>query len=554
MSDPTLDAFDALTDRLVAATFEKRPSFATWAGEHRHDAALEDVSASGLARERARLETARHDLSRVPEEALDLDRQVDRAILLDVLDRDRLELGELGEWEQNPLTYEYLAGSAIHALLARDFAPLEERLRSAAARVRLLPGFFAEARRNLARVPRVHAETAVEQHQGLVSLVAEELRGAARGTKLEGEVGAAVEAALPELAAYGRWLKEELLPKASGDFRLGRDCFARKLRLALQSELSIVELERQAQEAFEEVRERIDELSAKVLEAHAPGEAKLQGRERVRRALDVIASEHPTREGLLEACRGNLARIQAFLEERKLVELPAEPLAVEWTPPFLRGVSTAMLDSPGPLDRGQRSFYYVSPIPDAWSDAQAESFLREYNGWQLWLLSIHEALPGHYVQLAHANRCPSKVRGIWYNGPFVEGWAVYTEKMMVDEGFLDGDVRLALAREKFFLRAVTNALLDVRIHAGDLDEAGALRLMTEGAYQEEREARGKWRRACLTSTQLSTYFVGFQEVWALREECRTAWGERFSLRRFHDRAVAHGSPPVRHLSRLLMSL
>jgi uncharacterized protein (DUF885 family) len=232
MPAPDLAAFDRLIDRLLAETFLAHPTLATWAGEHRFDGDLEDVSRSALARERSRLEGARRDLDHVPEEALDADRRIDRQILLDEFDRQILESGDLRQWEIDPLAYEAIAGNAIHGLLARSFAPLPDRLRNVARRVAALPAFFAAARENLADVPRVHVETALEQHAGLVGLVRDELTAAARDTPVEGEVRAAVAAAVPALEAYGTWLRESLLPRASGDFRLGRDRFARKLRLA----------------------------------------------------------------------------------------------------------------------------------------------------------------------------------------------------------------------------------------------------------------------------------------------------------------------------------
>ncbi len=221
-------------------------------------------------------------------------------------------------------------------------------------------------------------------------------------------------------------------------------------------------------------------------------------------------------------------------------------------PEFQRGVSVAYLDPPGPLDVGQKAFYAVAPLPADWTEEQVNSFLREYNILSLQDLTIHEGVPGHYLQIALSNRYPSALRSVLWSGPMVEGWAVYAERMMIDEGYLDHDPLMRLINLKWYLRAVTNAIIDSAIHVDGMTRDEAMKLMIEGGFQEEREAAGKWVRAQLTSAQLSTYFVGYQEHAEMRNAVETEWGDEFTLRRYHDQALSYGSPPVKYIRALIL--
>ena len=306
-----------------------------------------------------------------------------------------------------------------------------------------------------------------------------------------------------------------------------------------------------------------------VADGDADGEAAL-----VRRVLDAIAAEHQAPERLLDYCQAEVDLIAAFCREHGVISLPDEPLTITWTPAFLRAHARAFLDSPGPLDRGQRSHFWITP-PDASLGPEAvESYLREENDRMLRDLSIHEAIPGHYLQLAASNRCPSLARTVFTNGMFAEGWAVYVTQVMVDLGYGSDDPGFALTHWKLYLRAVVNAILDVETHAGSMTEAEALDLMVRGAWQEPDEARGKWLRARISSTQLSTYYVGSLEMWDLEVEVRRraavaagvgadavppqrvagGLGETpgFDRRAHLEAVISHGTPPIKWCRRILL--
>jgi uncharacterized protein (DUF885 family) len=271
-------------------------------------------------------------------------------------------------------------------------------------------------------------------------------------------------------------------------------------------------------------------------------------------ALELAYDQRPARTKVFEAAQHAFEETQRFVRAHDLVTVYDDPIEIIPMPEFQRGVALAYCDSPGPLDKGQKTFYAVSPIPDDWSESQVTSFLREYNTRSIYNLTIHEAMPGHYLQLMHANRYDSPLRAVLASGSFIEGWAVYAEGMMVEEGFLDHDPLMQLVQLKWYLRTVGNAILDQAVQVDGMSREDALRLMTHDIFQQEREAAGKWVRAQLTAAQLPTYFVGVQEHLALREEARKVWGRDFTLKRYHDAVLSYGSPPVRYARELMLEL
>jgi uncharacterized protein (DUF885 family) len=269
-------------------------------------------------------------------------------------------------------------------------------------------------------------------------------------------------------------------------------------------------------------------------------------------ALELAYAVRPAREAVVDTARSTLAEATEFVRRKDFVTMPEEPLEIILMPEFQRGIAFAYCDSPGPLDKGQRTFYAVSPIPEEWTAPQVESFLREYNERSIANLSIHEAMPGHFLQIAHSNRYPSVLRAMLSSGSFIEGWAVYTERVMYEQGFRAGDPLMRLVQLKWYLRAVTNAIIDSAIHVDGMTREDAMKLMVETGFQEEREAAGKWVRAQLSSAQLSTYFVGYQEHSDLRAEAERRDGAKFDLKRYHDAVLSFGSPPVRYVRALLL--
>jgi len=558
----TADAkFAAVGKRYIEEFGRYSPVSATQLGDHRFDGELDDMSAAGRARTLAWTRDLLGQLQSIDRASLARASQVDAALLDNQL-RYALWSGEtFRDWSWDPLLYTQLAGQALYGLLARDFAPLPDRLRAVTSRLEKLPQLLEQTRANLvpARVPAIHAETAVKQNPGVLSLV-DELVVPNLGVLPDADrarLERAIAAARVAVNTHQQWLEKQLKGQAQGDFRIGRERFDEKLQFALMSPLSRSEIRQRAESDVVRTRAQMYEIARAVLAGRAgapPTPAVPTAPEQqaaIAAALELANAQRPARAGVVELARADLKEATDFVRAKDFVTVPDEPVDVILMPEFQRGVAVAYCDSPGPLDRGQHTFFSVSPIPDDWTPAQVDSFLREYNTRSIANLTIHEAMPGHFLQIAHSNRYPSVLRAMLGSGPFVEGWAVYTERVMQEQGFRAGDPLMRLVQLKWYLRAVTNAIMDSAIHVDGMSREDAMQLMTQTGFQEEREAAGKWVRAQLSSTQLSTYFVGYQEHADMRAEAERRQGSRFNLKAYHDQALSYGSPPVRFVRELL---
>ncbi len=375
--------------------------------------------------------------------------------------------------------------------------------------------------------------------------------------------------------AFRKHLEDVVRPLASGEGRLGADLFAAKLRHALSSDLSVEALRARAERDFEAVRAELVRVARGLWPTvHGTARMPADDDEVVRQTWLAVAARHPSPDGLLDFCRNETAAIEAFVRKTGLIGLPDAPLRITWTPEFLRPYGGAFLSPPGPLDRGLVSEFWITPPDPDWSDERRESFLREENDRMLRILCIHEAIPGHYLQLDWSNRTPSLARAVFQSGMFAEGWAVYITQIMMDVGYGGDDPALMFAHWKYYLRCVTNTLLDIGIHVDGMSEEEAMALMVEGAFQEEQEARAKYLRGRLSSTQLSTYYVGSLEMWDLDLSARRRAAEAagagpeavvdpplvgglgetpgFDRRAHLEAVISHGSPPIHWVRSILL--
>lgn len=555
----TEKSFQRLAVRFVDAYPALSPVGATSLGDHRFDNKLDEISPEARDRQRAFYKAMSAELDKIDRDQLSRASRVDYQLLRHDLLRQLWRLDRMQEWAWNPVAYTRLAGGSIYNLVARDFAPLERRLESAASRLEQLPRLYKQIRTTLEpqRVPKVHAETAIMQNRGVLSILKNMVqpRLGELPPDLQRRVARAIEIATAAVNEHQKWLESELLPQAGGDFRLGRELYDEKLALTLQSNFTRQQIHDRAASELTRVRAEMYDIACQVLptrEVRPKNPSRQVQQVTIEEALELAYAEAPDRDEIVATAEHSLKITTAFIREKDLITIPPDPLAIILMPEFQRGVSFAYCDAPGALEVGQKTFYAVAPLPETWTDAQCKSFLREYNIRSVHNLSIHEAMPGHFLQLAHSNRYRGQLRSLLASGVFIEGWANYTELMMCDEGFLDNDPLMRLVMLKWYLRSIANALLDQGIHVDGLQREAAMRLMIEDTFQEEREAAAKWIRAQLTSTQLATYFVGFQEHREMRAAAETKWGDDFSLKRYHDRALSFGSPPVRYARALLL--
>ncbi|MBS0662983.1 MAG: DUF885 domain-containing protein [Verrucomicrobia bacterium] len=544
-------AFERIANDFIESYLRQNPENATEIGDHRFDGQLTDYSAAGRQAAAATLRSTLAALDQVNPGALTGPDRVDAQILRQRVEYELFTLEELRPFECNPLLYQTSFADSIYDLSARGQAPAEVRLRMIAQRLAAFPRVVAEAKANLRHPPRASTETAIDQVAGTIRLVRDDLESLLQqAPALRAEVAPIQARAVAALADYRAWLQQDLLPRSTGDFRLGEKLYRRKLRYALGSDLTPETIMARALQEKANITEQLYATARPLYLRSFPRAtpAELADRPRVIKAvLDQLAEHSLTDDTIVDRAKASLARATEFVRQHQLVTVPETPVRVIVVPEFARGVAIAYCQSPGALEPKGETFFAISPTPADWPPARKRSFYREYNEYMLQDLTVHEAMPGHYLQIAHANqfRAPTLVRTLFRSGSFIEGWAVYGERVMAEAGFGGPEVRMQ--QLKMRLRTTINAILDQRIHMGTMTEPEAIDLMMKEGFQEEGEAVGKWRRAILTSTQLSTYFVGAIEHDDLRAAAERHDGASFNLRRYHDTVLSFGNANVKYV-------
>ena len=547
MNDATAQ-FRRLAEDSIDAALEADPVGATWLGDHRFDDRLPDYSPEAQASRSRQIDDQLTAIDAIDDVELDVVDLVDLEILRSRLQREAFEIDELASAQWNPM--EWNPGTALHLLLSRDFAPWPERLASIQSRLSAIPEFLDTARRSLDSMPHIHVETAIGQLTGTRAVVTDAI--GEQCAVNETDLPAGVDAAVAAIDEHIAWLNEQL-PVSTRSPRLNQRIYAGVLWHSLDDATSANHLLREAEAHLDEVTGRMREAAAEYLDESVHADRV------VRRALERVAAEAVVTDStVLPLVREALEHATDFVRDRKLVSIPQHDTEVIEMPEIHRGVAVAYCDAPGPLEEASVPTYVaVSPTPGSWDQERVASFYREYNAMLLHDLTIHEAMPGHVLQLAHAARAqtPTRVRRFGFSGVFVEGWAVYAEELLLDNGYAPEDspqsaLAIRLQQLKMQARMAINTILDIRVHSMEMSEDEALRLMTFRGFQEEGEAIGKWRRALLTAGQLPTYFVGYQAVRSIANDLRVVHPD-WSDRQVHDLMLSHGSPAPRHLRTLI---
>ncbi|MBA2621558.1 MAG: DUF885 domain-containing protein, partial [Acidobacteria bacterium] len=543
--------FEKLANGFIAELLEMNPEWATSLGEHRYDNRLSDYTLVGVAKRHEFFKNYSARLARIPLGKLNQANNVDARIMRDNLNYNLFQLDVLREYEWNPIYYN--VGGSINDLIAREFAPLKERLRNAKGRLEAIPLVVAAAKANLKNPPRIYTETAIQQNKGVVSLIKDELQSFIDQTpEVKSEIAPARDAAIAALEDYGNWLEKDLLPRSTGDFRLGDVKYRQKLKFALASDMSKEELLKRAETDLRATQNKMFDIALPLYRRYYPNErADMSKSMLIKRVLDKLAEARPTNETIVGRADEALKKTTDFVRAQSLVTVPDEPVKVIVMPEFARGSSVAYCDSAGVFEKKNETFFAISPTPKDWTDARKASFFREYNNYMLNDLTIHEAMPGHYLQLVHANKfkAPTKLRALFQSGTFVEGWAVYAEQLMAERGF--GGAETRMQQLKMRLRVIINSIIDQKIHTAGMTEKEAIAFMMNEGFQEEGEAAGKWKRAQMSSTQLSTYYVGSVEVNDIRRAYEAKHKGAIDLRKMHDEMLSFGSPPAKYVKEMM---
>jgi uncharacterized protein (DUF885 family) len=549
------DAFQKVAHDYVEQYLQANPEQATELGDHRFDGELTDYSAEARTKDLATQKEFRDKLNAIDGTQLTGANNIDFRILKENIDYEIFRAEELKEPDWNPLVYMQSLANSLYLLVARDFASAEKRIPSLRQRMEKIPGVIAQAKANLQHPPRIHTETAIEQTQGAINLVRTELAPLLdQAPQIEKELAPLQDKTAAALEDYKKWLQKDLLPRSDGDFRLGEEKYRKKLRFALASDLPMEEILKRAKADLEQTQTAIYETALPLYKKYFPNAdpQTVADKHKVTAAvLDKLAEQHPNDGTVVDYAKKVVTEATGFVKQHDVVAVPNVPLDVIAMPEFKRGVAIAYCDAPGPLEKNGKTLFAVAPTPKDWSKERKESFFREYNNYMIRDLTVHEAMPGHFLQLARSNefRAPTLVRAIFQSGPFIEGWAVYCEQVMAEQEY--GGPEVKMQQLKMRLRAICNAILDQSIHAGNMSEQEAMDLMTKEAYQQEGEAVAKWKRARLTSTQLSTYFVGATEHLDLRAAEQRKLGDRFNLKKYNDQVISYGSPPVKYVREIL---
>jgi uncharacterized protein (DUF885 family) len=561
--------FPKLAEEFVYTTLSFSPVAATATGLHEYkgrnlDEQLDDISTAALDQQRLYYEEFRRRLQNdIKPDVLPPESRADYDIIQDQISLALLDFNQIHSHLHNPTLYVELVGNALFSPFVLDYAPQPVRIRHIMARLRKLPLFLDQARINLTSSPDIWTTVAAEENEGNIALVDKTIRAAVPADQ-RAEFDRAAQPALDALRGFQTYLQKSLSARDDFSWRLGRDRYTHKFQYTLAAGVDPGDVLEEAARALQDVRARMLAVALPLHRRFFPAHgdhADLAGQDRENRVISEvlgrIAGRHSTRESYIDDAKADLEEARRFVEQQHLLTMPPHAnLQVIPTPEFMRGIYAVGGFNPAPALQPQLgAFYWITPIPADWPPQRVESKLREYNFYKLKLLTIHEAVPGHYVQFEFANGLQPAarrlLRAVYGNGPYIEGWAQYATQTMLDEGFLDRSPELLLTFLKEELRVIANAILDVRLQMLDMTDQEALDLMEKQTFQEAEEATAKLRRAKLSSAQLPTYFVGWRGWIQVRDRYRQAQGPAFRLSEFHDAALKQGAVPLPLLSSLL---
>jgi len=538
--------------------FRLRPLEATRLGDHRFDSQLEELTPEARVKW---LEHTRKTLTALPKEVsyqgLSRPAQIDFEIFEHTLKADQWLAENTRPYQEDTRIYNGYINDGVYLLLTQSSLPRETNVANCIARMAQIPKVVAAARQNLRSPPRTHTETAIRQNRGAIAFYEQGIFEFAGKTRQLAALKAAAEPVAACLKEYQAFLEKELLPHANGEWRLGEEKFAKKLDLELNAGMTADQVVADAEAEFARVERDMYVIARQLWSRYfarqpLPPDDTDGQRWTVQQVLGAVAKEHCRPEELTREMKQRVAQLKKFIAANDILRLP-EPdhCQVVEMPEFKRGNSTAYMEAPPPLDPNATGQLAVSPPPRDWDAQRVNSYLEEYNNHMLDILTIHEGYPGHSVQLEYMNRNPSLIRRVLQSGVYIEGWAVYTEQMMLDQGYGQGDLALRLSQLKFYLRAVANTILDHKMHCSNLTDDEALEFLMRRCFQSEGEARLKIIRAKQSSCQLSTYFAGRMAHYRLRQQIQRELGAKFELGRFHEAVLAPGAVPVKYLLELV---
>lgn len=552
--------FQKTVDNYFDELWKFYPTAATLAGYHKYDDKLEDLSGKAIEKRHDALDVFSQELvSKVDKFKLSAEAQIDHEMMLDALDLELMRHENLIPWEYNPIFYNEIILNSIRCLLAKNFAPADVRLKNATERARQLPGLIKQAKENLKTPPQIFTETALKQFSGILDFYQKDLPQLIETSPvdLKAKFQAELAKSLTALQDYQAFLQSQLLPRSTGNFRLGDQAHLRMMRLTSQNCISFDELVARAKADYNNIRREMFLVCIPFFKIMYPqinldqlGTQRSQDEVwsiAIQGVLDKIKSEHPTKEDLIAQIGKSAETIQGFLEQRQLLDLPETPPAIEIMPAAERWITWTHLLAPGPYETAGNYAVQVAPIPDDWPADHVQSFLEELNNFYLYFLTVRNIYPGQFVPLYFTRQHPSLIRRMFPSMPLVKGWPLYVEEMLIYSGFGNYDLRLRLNQLKLQLKTVIDFQIELNIHQGGMTKEQAIQYMTRGGFQAQPEAERKWNRILLKPGDSSYAYIGIQEIWDMEKDYKKLKGEAFSQKEFLQKLLSFGGLPIRHL-------
>ncbi|ABV87557.1 DUF885 domain-containing protein [Shewanella pealeana] len=551
-------AFAQFSTSFIDALWVESPTWALYSGFHKYDGVLKVPNAETRQASLTFVQTQQQQLAKFDPKLMTPTMLTDYRLIENLLAEMKWNIETFKSWQWDPSRYNVSGGFA--QIINEDFAPLDERLRSVMFRMENVPAYYAAARANIKDPTLEHTQLAIMQNKGAFSVFSNELLDQAIKSGLTNQEKALfanrfneATIAINEHLDWLKALESKLDKQGARSFRIGAELYEQKFAYDIQAGMSGKALYEKAVNDKNRVQAEMAKITTKIwgkyFDTPKPKDDKLA----IKALIDKLSAKHVKRDDFVDEVRAQIPELVAFVNEKNLVTLdPNKPLVVRETPAYMRGYAGASISAPGPYEKSGNTYYNVTPL-DGMSSDSAESYLREYNHWILQVLNIHEAIPGHYTQLVYSNESPSLIKSLFGNGAMVEGWAVYTERMMLEEGYGDFEPEMWLMYYKWNLRVICNTILDYSIQVKGMTEEQALDLMMNEAFQQQAEAEGKWRRATLSQVQLTSYYSGYREIYDFREEYKALKGDDFDLKAFHEEFLSYGSAPVKYIRELMLS-
>jgi uncharacterized protein (DUF885 family) len=548
------EKFEKYKDGFITDLWKLNPDWAASQGYHKFDSVLVIPNAKNQKKQIAFANSQLDSLKQYPLESLSDNNKTDFYMIKNQLEGTLFGIKELKSSEWNPSSYNVCG--AFAEILNGKYDSLDVRLRNFNLKMNGIPAYYEAAKSNIKNPTKEHTALAIDQNLGGTSVFKEDLVAALSKSKLSPEEKKSIidkaNVSVKAITDYANWLKN-LDNKTPRSFRLGSELYAKKFNFDIESGYTADEIYKIAVNHKNDLHEKMFVLANKLWTKYNGTAAKPTDKlELIKQVIDKISLQHTTPEKFQSEIEKQIPELVSYVKAKDLLYIdPSKPLVVRKEPAYMAGVAGASISAPGPYDKNANTYYNVGSMT-GWTAENAESYLREYNDYILQILNIHEAIPGHYTQLVYSNQSPSIIKSILGNGAMIEGWAVYTERMMLESGYKNSD-EMWLMYYKWNLRTTCNTILDYSVHTKDMSKEAAINLLTKEAFQQQAEADGKWKRATLSQVQLCSYFTGYTEIYDFRESLKKEQGAKFNLKQFHEKFLSYGSAPVKYIKELMTS-